>query len=146
VCHRTASADVELGAVVVNIVPDYDLDVMKDNQTPTQVTSGILAGQDPILQKEQPDWVLVQGDTATVTAAALAAFDARLKVGNIDIAQFSAERQLSWIIVHTVVFMTKEIQICLKNILAATPITKKSIGSLLLRTTRILQMHAYDLT
>ena len=67
-----------------NIVPDYDLDVMKANQSPTQAASGILAGLDPILQKEQPDWLLVQGDTTTVTAAALAAFYARLKVGHIE--------------------------------------------------------------
>lgn len=67
-----------------DIVPDYDLNLMKDNQSPTQVVSGILAGLDPILQKEQPDWVLVQGDTATATAAALAAYYARLKVGHIE--------------------------------------------------------------
>jgi UDP-N-acetylglucosamine 2-epimerase (non-hydrolysing) len=66
------------------IIPDYDLDVMKDNQSPTQVASAILAGLDPILHKEQPEWVLIQGDTTTVTAAALAAFYAHLKVGHVE--------------------------------------------------------------
>ena len=66
------------------IVPDYDLDVMEDNQTPTQVASAVLAGLESILQAERPDWVLVQGDTTTVAAASLAAFYARVKVGHVE--------------------------------------------------------------
>jgi UDP-N-acetylglucosamine 2-epimerase (non-hydrolysing) len=66
------------------IEPDYDLDVMADNQTPAQVASAILARLDPILQQEQPDWVLVQGDTTTTAAAALAAFYRRVKVGHVE--------------------------------------------------------------
>jgi UDP-N-acetylglucosamine 2-epimerase (non-hydrolysing) len=66
------------------IKPDYDLDVMADNQTPAQVASAILARLDPILQQEQPDWVLVQGDTTTTAAAALAAFYRRVKVGHVE--------------------------------------------------------------
>mgnify|MGYP003694166315 CR=1 FL=1 len=46
-------------------------DAMAENQTPAQVASAILAKLDPILQEEQPDWVLVQGDTTTTAAAAL---------------------------------------------------------------------------
>jgi UDP-N-acetylglucosamine 2-epimerase (non-hydrolysing) len=67
-----------------DIIPDYDLDIMKDNQSPPQVASAILVGLDPILQEEKPDWVLVQGDTTTVAAAALTAFYARLKVGHVE--------------------------------------------------------------
>jgi UDP-N-acetylglucosamine 2-epimerase (non-hydrolysing) len=67
-----------------NIKPDYDLDVMADNQTPAQVASAILAKLDPILQREQPDWVLVQGDTTTTAAAALSAFYRRVKVGHVE--------------------------------------------------------------
>ena len=66
------------------IKPDYDLDVMADNQTPAQVASAILAKLDPILQQEQPDWVLVQGDTTTTAAAALTAFYRRVKVGHVE--------------------------------------------------------------
>ena len=66
------------------IQPDYDLDVMADNQTPAQVASAILAKLDPILQQEQPDWVLVQGDTTTTAAAALAAFYRRVRVGHVE--------------------------------------------------------------
>src|SRR5215216_1596274 len=59
---------------VFDIHPEYDLDVMSDNQTPTQVASAVLARLEPIFQHERPDWVLVQGDTTTVAAAAMAAF------------------------------------------------------------------------
>jgi UDP-N-acetylglucosamine 2-epimerase (non-hydrolysing) len=66
------------------IVPDYDLDVMKNNQTPTQVAAAVLARLEPILQAERPDWVLVQGDTTTVAAASLATFYAEVKVGHVE--------------------------------------------------------------
>jgi UDP-N-acetylglucosamine 2-epimerase (non-hydrolysing) len=57
---------------------------MQDNQTPTQVAATVLARLEPILLDERPDWVLVQGDTTTVAAAALAAFYARCRVGHIE--------------------------------------------------------------
>jgi len=66
------------------ITPDYDLNIMEDNQTPIQVASAVLYRLEPILQKERPDWVLVQGDTTTVAAASLAAFYAGVKVGHIE--------------------------------------------------------------
>jgi len=66
------------------IVPDHDLNVMDTNQSPTQVASAVLARLEPILQTEQPDWVLVQGDTTTVAATALAAFYARTKVAHVE--------------------------------------------------------------
>jgi UDP-N-acetylglucosamine 2-epimerase (non-hydrolysing) len=66
------------------IKPDFDFDVMAENQTPAQVASAILAKLDPILQQEQPDWVLVQGDTTTTAAAALAAFYRRTRVGHVE--------------------------------------------------------------
>lgn len=67
-----------------NITPDHDLDVMVFNQTPAQIASTVLAKLDPILEKEQPDWVLVQGDTTTTAAAALAAFYRRIHVGHVE--------------------------------------------------------------
>jgi UDP-N-acetylglucosamine 2-epimerase (non-hydrolysing) len=66
------------------ITPDYDLNVMAENQTPAQVASAILAKLDPILEQEQPDWVLVQGDTTTTAAAALGAFYRRVRVGHVE--------------------------------------------------------------
>ena len=66
------------------ITPDYDLDLMQESQSPTQVASLVLAKLEPILKKEKPDWVLVQGDTTTVMAAAIAAFYARVRVGHVE--------------------------------------------------------------
>jgi UDP-N-acetylglucosamine 2-epimerase (non-hydrolysing) len=67
-----------------DITPDYDLNIMEEDQSPTQVASAVLARLEPILKKEQPDWVLVQGDTTTVAAASLAAFYAGVKVGHVE--------------------------------------------------------------
>jgi len=66
------------------ITPDYDLDVMRPGQSPTQVAVAVMAGLEPILRQEQPDWILVQGDTTTVAAAALASFYARTKVAHLE--------------------------------------------------------------
>lgn len=66
------------------IVPDYDLNLMQENQTPTQVASSVLSRLEPILINEQADWVLVQGDTTTVAAASLGAFYARSRVGHVE--------------------------------------------------------------
>lgn len=67
-----------------SIVPDYDLNLMEQNQTPSQVASAVLRELEPILDEVRPDWVLVQGDTTTVAAAALGAFYARAKVGHVE--------------------------------------------------------------
>jgi UDP-N-acetylglucosamine 2-epimerase (non-hydrolysing) len=64
--------------------PDYDLDVMAAGQTPTQVASAMLAQLEPVLSRERPDWVLVQGDTTTVMAASIAAFYSGLKVAHVE--------------------------------------------------------------
>jgi UDP-N-acetylglucosamine 2-epimerase (non-hydrolysing) len=77
---------------IFGVQPEYDLDVMQDNQTPTQVASIVLARLEPILQLEQPDWVLVQGDTTTVAAAALAAFYARARVGHVEAGLRTGDR------------------------------------------------------
>jgi UDP-N-acetylglucosamine 2-epimerase (non-hydrolysing) len=67
-----------------DIVPDYDLSIMMANQSLTQVASVVLSRLEPIFHAEKPDWVLVQGDTTTVAAAAMAAFYARIKVGHVE--------------------------------------------------------------
>ncbi len=66
------------------IIPNYDLDVMQEAQSPTRVASMVLARLEPVLRSEQPDWVLVQGDTTTVAAASLAAFYAGARVGHVE--------------------------------------------------------------
>jgi UDP-N-acetylglucosamine 2-epimerase (non-hydrolysing) len=57
---------------------------MATNQSPLQVASAALKGLEPIFQQLRPDWALVQGDTTTVTAAALAAFYNRVSVGHVE--------------------------------------------------------------
>lgn len=74
------------------IVPDYDLNLMEEDQTPTQVAASILSRLEPILLNERPDWVLVQGDTTTTAAAALAAFYARVKVGHVEAGLRSGDK------------------------------------------------------
>lgn len=66
------------------IVPDYDLDIMTANQGLPDVTSRSLHGVDGVLRSERPDMVLVQGDTTTVFAAALAAYYNRIPVGHVE--------------------------------------------------------------
>ena len=67
-----------------DIVPDYDLDIMSDNQTPTDVFIQVLNGIQPILVQSKPDWLLVQGDTTTVLASTIAAAYEKIPVGHIE--------------------------------------------------------------
>ncbi len=66
------------------IVPDYDLNLMAKNQSPSRLAALILERLEPVFESARPDWVLVQGDTTTVAAAALAAFHSRIKVGHVE--------------------------------------------------------------
>jgi UDP-N-acetylglucosamine 2-epimerase (non-hydrolysing) len=63
---------------------DYDLAVMRPEQTLFDITTRILEGIKPVLEKEQPDVVLVHGDTSTAFAAALSAFYLRIPVGHVE--------------------------------------------------------------
>ena len=63
---------------------DYDLSIMKPNQTLSDVTARILSGMEAVLDREKPDLVLVHGDTATAFAAALACFYKRIDVGHVE--------------------------------------------------------------
>lgn len=67
-----------------DIKPDYDLDIMKPGQDLFDITSNVLLGLKPVLEKEQPDIVLVHGDTTTTLAASLAAYYCRIKVGHVE--------------------------------------------------------------
>ena len=66
------------------IKEDYNLDIMKERQTLTMITSAVLEGLSPILTAERPDLVLVHGDTTTSFAAALAAFYQMVPVGHVE--------------------------------------------------------------
>ena len=66
------------------IVPAYDLDIMRPDQTLFDVTCNFLIGIRGVLEKEQPDLVLVQGDTTTTFVAALSAFYLKIPVGHVE--------------------------------------------------------------
>ena len=69
---------------VFQVVPDYDLSIMKERQTLFDVTVNILERIKEVLEKEHPDIVLVHGDTTTTFASALAAFYLQIPVGHVE--------------------------------------------------------------
>jgi UDP-N-acetylglucosamine 2-epimerase (non-hydrolysing) len=66
------------------IVPEIDLDLMQPDQSLSALTAAIFTNLDPVLADLQPDWILVQGDTTTVMAAALLAYYHRIRVGHVE--------------------------------------------------------------
>jgi UDP-N-acetylglucosamine 2-epimerase (non-hydrolysing) len=66
------------------IQPDYDLDLMRDDQSLAELSAAIFTHLDPVLAEFQPDWVLVQGDTTTVAIASLLAYYRHIKVGHVE--------------------------------------------------------------
>jgi UDP-N-acetylglucosamine 2-epimerase (non-hydrolysing) len=69
---------------VFDVVPDYNLAVMKDKQTLFDVTTNILNKIGEVLDAEKPDVVLVHGDTSTTFVTALACFYKQIKVGHVE--------------------------------------------------------------
>lgn len=69
---------------IFQIVPDYDLNIMKRNQTLSGITSSVILDLDVVLEKEKPQIVLVHGDTTTTFAAALSAFYHQIAVGHVE--------------------------------------------------------------
>jgi len=69
---------------VFNVVPNYDLSIMKERQTLFDITTNILNGIKEILEKEKPDVVLVHGDTSTTFVTALACFYLQIPVGHVE--------------------------------------------------------------
>lgn len=67
-----------------HVVADYNLQIMKSQQTLSEITCRVLSGLDKILEKEVPDVVLVHGDTTTSFAAALACFYKGIPVGHVE--------------------------------------------------------------
>jgi len=67
-----------------DIVPEYDLNLMKPGQDLYDITSNVLLGMKSVLVEFQPDVVLVHGDTTTTSSASLAAFYKQIKVGHVE--------------------------------------------------------------
>jgi len=66
------------------IEPDYDLNIMQDDQSLSYVTAQVLTRVETVIKEVKPDWVLVQGDTTTTMAASLAAFYQHVKLGHVE--------------------------------------------------------------
>lgn len=69
---------------IFGIIPDQDLDIMKNGQDLYDVTSRVLLGMREVLIKEKPDVVLVHGDTTTSMVTALASFYQQIPVGHVE--------------------------------------------------------------
>lgn len=67
-----------------NIAPEYDLNIMRPGQSPNQVVSRVISELEQLLTSLRPDWILIQGDTTTVMAAAIAARHLKIKVGHVE--------------------------------------------------------------
>ncbi|HAP35671.1 MAG TPA: UDP-N-acetylglucosamine 2-epimerase (non-hydrolyzing) [Bacteroidetes bacterium] len=69
---------------IFNIVPDVDLNIMKPNQSLSELTANAIVGIDNYLKTHKPDLVLVQGDTTTVFAASLVSFYHKIPIGHVE--------------------------------------------------------------
>lgn len=74
------------------IVPDYDLNIMQENQTLSEIISRSITGLTAILKEEAPDLVLVHGDTSTTFGGSLAAFYQRIPVGHVEAGLRSGDK------------------------------------------------------
>jgi UDP-N-acetylglucosamine 2-epimerase (non-hydrolysing) len=88
--HRQMTDEV---MALFGIAFDHDLDVMSADQTPSAVAAAVLARLPSVLERERPDWVLVQGDTTTVVASALAAFYGGWKVAHVEAGLRTRDRR-----------------------------------------------------
>ena len=78
------------------IVPDFDLDIMKPDQTLSDVTAAILVRLGPILENFKPDVLLVHGDTTTTLSASLAAYYQKIKVGHVEAGLRTGNMHSPW--------------------------------------------------
>lgn len=69
---------------IFNITPDYDLNIFKPGQSLTEITSRSIEGLEGVIKEYKPDVLLVQGDTTTVFAGALAGFYHKVKIGHVE--------------------------------------------------------------
>ena len=81
---------------LANVVPDFDLNVMKANQTLDQLTARLLATVGEVLDQVRPTRVIVQGDTATAMAGALTAYYHRIPVSHVEAGLRSGDIYAPW--------------------------------------------------
>jgi UDP-N-acetylglucosamine 2-epimerase (non-hydrolysing) len=81
---------------IANLSPDIDLDLMEPGQSLDRLTARLLTGIGEVLDAERPDRVIVQGDTATAMAGALAAYYRRIPVGHVEAGLRSGDIYAPW--------------------------------------------------
>ena len=67
-----------------DLQPDIDLNLMSEDQSLATLTAAIFENLDPVILAEQPDWILIQGDTTTVMAASILAYYHRVRMGHVE--------------------------------------------------------------
>ena len=91
--HRDMLAQV---LEIAGIEPDHDLNLMRDGQTLDELTSRLIAGLGPVIDAETPACVIVQGDTTTALAGALAAYYRRVPVVHVEAGLRSNDNHNPW--------------------------------------------------
>ncbi|WP_138108130.1 non-hydrolyzing UDP-N-acetylglucosamine 2-epimerase [Lactobacillus terrae] len=81
---------------IFNIQPDYDLNIMRDRQTLSGITGLVLRELDSIIESEQPDMVLVHGDTTTTFSASLSAFYHQTSIGHVEAGLRTWDKYSPW--------------------------------------------------
>lgn len=81
---------------ISGVVPDHDLDLMQPDQTLDELTARLLTGIGAVIDAEQPDWVVVQGDTATAMCGAIAAYYRKIPVAHIEAGLRSGNIHHPW--------------------------------------------------
>lgn len=75
------------------IAPDFDLDLMRPGQTLSELSARLLIGLDGVVREARPDWVLAQGDTTTVLAAALVSYYQGVRFGHVEAGLRTGDRR-----------------------------------------------------
>ena len=81
---------------IADLHPDIDLDLMEPGQTLDRLTARLLTGLGEVMDRERPDWVVVQGDTATAMAGALAAYYRQIPVAHVEAGLRSGDIYHPW--------------------------------------------------
>ena len=81
---------------ISGVRPDHDLDLMQPDQTLDSLTANLLTGIGRVLDVERPDWVVVQGDTATAMSGALAAYYRKIPVAHVEAGLRSGNIHHPW--------------------------------------------------
>ncbi|UQS81770.1 UDP-N-acetylglucosamine 2-epimerase (non-hydrolyzing) [Bombilactobacillus folatiphilus] len=81
---------------IFKIKPDYDLNIMKQKQSLSGITSSVLLDLDQVLEQEQPDIVLVHGDTTTTLASALSAYYHQTAIGHVEAGLRTWDKYSPW--------------------------------------------------